>query len=138
MGCDNIFYIKVKKDNNWVFLPLIKENDFGDRELAHFYFCGWEILDIIKDYAQRTFLTDEDYEAIGYEKDKDIDISSYEISYALVKYLAAKEYNEEEDPNDEVKQFWSKVDIMVGAGLEFADYGWKHIDDVKILIEASY
>lgn len=138
MGCDNIFYIKVKKDNNWAFLPLIKENDFGERELAHFYFCGWEILDIIKDYALPIFLTDEEYEAIGYEKDKDIDISFYEISYALVKYLAAKEYNEEEDPDDEVKQFWAKVDIMVGAGLEFADYGWKHIDDVKILIEASY
>ena len=138
MGCDNIFDIKVKKNNDWTFLPLIKENDFGDRELAHFYFCGWENLDIIKDYALPAYLTDEDYEAIGYEKDKDIDISSYEISYALVKYLAAKEYNEEEDPNDEVKQFWSKVDIMVGAGLEFADYGWKHIDAVKVLIVANY
>ena len=95
MGCESIFYIKVKKDNNWAFLPLIKENDFGDKELAHFYFCGWEILDIIKDYAQPTFLTDEDYEATGYEKDEDYnEPGSYEMSYALIKYLAAKEYSE--------------------------------------------
>lgn len=138
MGCENIFYIKVKKNNDWTFLPLIKENDFGDRELAHFYFCGWEILDIIKDYALPAYLTDEDCEAIGYEKDKDIDISSYEISYALVKYLATKEYTVDEDPDDEVKQLWSKVDTMVGAGLDFAGLGWKHIDDVKVLIVANY
>ena len=138
MGCENIFYIKVKKDNNWAFLPLIKENDFGDRELAHFYFCGWEILDIIKDYALPAYLTDEDCEAIGYEKDKDIDISSYEISYALVKYLAAKEYSEEEDPEGDVERFWTKVDTMIATGLEFADYGWKHIDAIKVLIVVNY
>lgn len=139
MGCESIFYIKVKKDNNWAFLPLIKENDFGDKELAHFYFCGWEILDIIKDYAQPTFLTDEDYEATGYEKDEDFNaLSSYEMSYALIKYLAAKEYSEEKDPEEDVKRFWTEVDTMIAAGLDFAGYGWKHIDDVKILIIANF
>lgn len=138
MGCENIFYIKVKKDNNWAFLPLIKENDFGDRELAHFYFCGWEILDIIKDYALPAFLTDEDCEATGYEKDEDNEPGSYEMSYALVKYLAAKEYSVEEDPEGDVKQFWTEVDTIIAAGLDFAGYGWKHIDDVKILIVANF
>ena len=139
MGCENIFYIKIKKDNSWAFLPLIKENDFGDRELAYFCFCGWEILDIIKDYAQPTFLTDEDYEATGYEKDEDYnDISSYEMSYALIKYLAAKEYSEEKDPEEDIKRLWTEVDTMIAAGLEFAGYGWKHIDDVKILIIANF
>lgn len=138
MGCESIFYIKVKKNNNWAFLPLIKENDFGDRELAYFYFCGWEILDIIKNYAQPTFLTDKDYEATGYEKDEDNEPSSYEISYALVKYLATKEYSEEEDPEGDIKRFWTEVNTMIESGIEFVDFGWKHIDDVKVLIIASF
>lgn len=138
MGCESIFYIKIKKDNNWAFLPLIKENDFGDRELAYFYFCGWEMLDMIKDYAQHTFLTNEDYEAIGYEKDEENEPDSYEMSYALVKYLAAKEYSEEKDPEGDVKQFWTEVNTMINSGLEFAGFGWRHIDDVKILIIANF
>ena len=138
MGCDNIFYIKVKRDNKWEFLPLISENIFGDRELAHFCFRGWEKFDIIKDCALPAFLTDEEYKATGYEKEDEDKPDFYEISYALIKYLAAKEYTVDEDPDNEVKQFWAKVDTMIGAGLDFAGLGWKHIDYVKVLIEASY
>ena len=134
MGVDNTMYVKVNGlSKNWELLPLFHKN----QEPVAFTYCGWEIADIIKEYAHSVPFDRKDYEDINWEitKDEEDMMTQYEISYPYIKYLAIKEYSEmEEDEPGQVKNFWKEVANKVAAALDLADYDWLNPDYVKLWI----
>lgn len=134
MGVDNTMYVKINgPSKNWELLPLFNKN----QEPVAFDYCGWEITDIIKEYAHAVPFDRKDYEDINWEiaKDEERMMTQYEISYPYIKYLAIKEYSEmEEDEPGQVKNFWKEVANKIAAALELADYDWLNPDHVKLWI----
>lgn len=155
MGVDMNFFVKIKKDNKYIDLPLYNR----EGEPVSITYCGWALFDEFKMVFRKTsfeemkehvnhYYRDESKEC---EDDNYAGIAAYEISLTYLMYLVEKakvdRRNEpvslpldEEDDEDRIdmNRFYNEIVNSVNVMLNLADEDYIHPDNVKIVMLASY
>lgn len=155
MGVDMNFFIKIKKDDKYIDLPLY--NREGDP--VSITYCGWELYDEFKrifratsfektkKYVDHYYYRDENKE----REDEDyIGITAYEISLTYLMYFIEKakidrgykpvSYTPDEDNEDriDISKIYTELVNSVNVMLNLADEDYIHPDDIKIVMLADY
>ena len=155
MGVDMNFFVKIKKDNKYIDLPLYNR----EGEPVSITYCGWALFDEfrmvfratsfeeMKEYVNH-YYRDENKEC---EDDNYAGITAYEMSLTYLMYLIEKAKNKpdkicsnkkEDDEDDEedidMNRFYTEIVNSVNVMLTLADENYIHPDNVKIVMLASY
>ena len=153
MGVDMNFFVKIKKDNKYIDLPLYDR----EGEPVSITYCGWALFDEfrmvfrttsfeeMKEYVDH-YYRDENKEC---EDDNYAGITAYEMSLTYLMYLVEKAKNEpaktsfppdEEDDEDRIdmNRFYTEIVNSVNVMLNLANEDYIHPDNVKIVMLASY
>lgn len=149
MGVDMNFFIKIKKDDKYIDLPLYNR----EGEPISITYCGWALFDRIKEvlcvtpfekmkeYVDHYYCKDENKEP---EENDYIGIEAYEISLTYLMYLVEKAKNEpaktlfDEEDEINISRFYTGIVNSINVMLSLADEDYLHSDDVKIVMLASY
>lgn len=155
MGVDMNFFVKIKKDNKYIDLPLYNR----EGEPVSITYCGWALFDEfrmvfratsfeeMKEYVNH-YYRDENKEC---EDDNYAGIAAYEMSLTYLMYLVEKAKvdrgnepvsfpSDEEDEEDRIdmNRFYTEIVNSVNVMLTLADENYIHPDNVKIIMLASY
>ena len=150
MGVDMNFFVKIKKDNKYIDLPLYNR----EGEPVSITYCGWALFDEfrmvfrttsfeeMKEYVNHYF-KDENKEC---EDDDYAGIAAYEMSLTYLMYLVEKAKNEpdkicsneENEDRIDMKRFYAEIINSVNVMLSLADEDYIHPDNVKIVMLATY
>lgn len=150
MGVDMNFFVKIKKDNKYIDLPLYNR----EGEPVSITYCGWALFDEFKMVFRKTsfeemkehvnhYYRDESKEC---EDDNYAGIAAYEISLTYLMYLVEKAKNEpdkicsneENEDRIDMNRFYTEIINSVNVMLNLADEDYIHPDNVKIVMLASY
>ena len=150
MGVDMNFFVKIKKDNKYIDLPLYNR----EGEPVSITYCGWALFDEFKMVFHTTsfeemkeyvnhYYRDENKEC---EDDDYAGIAAYEMSLTYLMYLVEKAKNEpdkicsneENEDRIDMKRFYAEIINNVNVMLSLADEDYIHPDNVKIIMLASY
>lgn len=153
MGVDMNFFVKIKKDNKYIDLPLYNR----EGEPVSITYCGWAFFDKIKEVLCKTpFEEMREYVDHYYRENEDEDndytgVEAYEISLTYLMYLVEKAKvdrgnepvsipSDEEDDEDRIdmNRFYTEIVNSVNVMLTLADEIFIHPDDVKIIMLACY
>lgn len=156
MGVDMNFFVKIKKDDKYIDLPLYNR----EGEPVSITYCGWALFDEfrmvfhttsfeeMKEYVNHYF-KDENKEC---EDDDYAGIAAYEMSLTYLMYLVEKAKvdkrnepisfpsEEEEDDEDRIdmNRFYTEIINNVNVMLNLAGEDYIHPDNVKIIMLATY
>lgn len=149
MGVDMNFFVKIKKDNKYIDLPLYNK----EGEPVSITYCGWALFNRVKEVF-RTLSFEEmkehaDHYYKGWEDDDYAGITTYETSLTYLMYLVEKTdpiklvfSSDKKDDDDEDKinmnKFYTEIVNSVNVMLDLADEDYIHPDNVKIVMLASY
>ena len=150
MGVDMNFFVKIKKDNKYIDLPLYNR----EGEPVSITYCGWALFDEFKMVFHTTsfeemkeyvnhYYRDENKEC---EDDDYTGIAAYEMSLTYLMYLIEKAKNEpdkicsneENEDKIDMKRFYAEIINSVNVMLNLAGEDYIHPDNVKIIMLASY
>lgn len=154
MGVDMNFFVKIKKDDKYIDLPLYNR----EGEPVSITYCGWALFDEFRMVFRKTsfekmkeyvdhYYRDEDKEC---EDDDYTGIEAYETSLTYLMYLVEKakvdKRNEpvsipsDDDDEDRIdmNRFYTEIVNSVNVMLALADENYIHPDNVKIVMLASY
>ena len=160
MGVDMNFFVKIKKDDKYIDLPLYNR----EGEPVSITYCGWALFDEfrmvfrktsfekMKEYVDHYYRDEnEEYKDEEYKDDDYIGIEAYETSFIYLMYLVEKAKvnrgnepvsfpSDEDDDEDRIdmNRFYSEIVNSVNVMLNLADEDYIFPDDVKIVMLASY
>ena len=153
MGVDMNFFVKIKKDNKYIDLPLYNR----EGEPVSITYCGWALFDEFKMVFRKTSFEEMKEYVDHYYRDENeecedndyIGIEAYEMSFTYFMYLVEKAKNkpaktpspsDEEDDEDEIdmNRFYTEIVNSVNVMLNLADEDYIHPDNVKIVMLANY
>ena len=154
MGVDMNFFVKIKKDNKYIDLPLYNR----EGEPISITYCGWALFDEfkmifratsfeeMKEYVDHYYRSDEEREDDDY-----VGIAAYEMSLTYLMYLVEKAKvdrgnepvsfpSDEDDDEDRIdmNRFYTEIVNGVNVMLALADEDYIHPDNVKIVMLATY
>ena len=153
MGVDMNFFVKIKKDNKYIDLPLYNR----EGKPVSITYCGWALFDEFKMVFRKTSFEEMKEYVDHYYRDENeecedndyIGIEAYEMSFTYFMYLVEKAKNkpaktpspsDEEDDEDEIdmNRFYTEIVNSVNVMLNLADEDYIHPDNVKIVMLANY
>lgn len=143
MGVDIGFYIQYKdREEGWKNVLLYKDNKYEN--VVGIWRRGWDTYDYVK-YNFYLDIAKEDavklFKAVGWG-DEDEEIAPYHaISLSKLNYLANKPCTTSEEnleDNTYEKAFFNELVTDIQNYLDFADYGYSDMDDIRIIAFASY
>lgn len=151
MGVDMNFFVKIKKDDKYIDLPLYNR----EGEPVSITYCGWALFDEfkmvflptsfekMKEYINHYYYKDENKEL---EEDDYVGIVTYETSLTYLMYLVEKAKNEpdkicsnkENEDRIDMNRFYTEIVNNIIVMLSLADEDYIHPDNVKIVMLATY
>ena len=144
MGVDMNFFIKIKKDDKYIDLPLYDRE--GDP--VSIAYCGWALFDKIKEILCATSFEEMKEYVNHYYRDLEEDdytgITAYETSLTYLMYLAEKRKNEpaktlfDEEDEINISRFYTEIINSINVMLNLAGGDYTHPDNVKIVMLATY
>ena len=153
MGVDMNFFVKIKKDDKYIDLPLYDK----EGKPVSITYCGWALYDEFRMVFRKTSFEEmkeyvNHYYGDENEEDEDdnyIGIEAYEMSLTYFMYLVEKAKNkpdkicsnkEDDDNEDEIdmNRFYTEIVNSVNVMLNLADEDYIHPDNVKIVMLANY
>ena len=153
MGVDMNFFVKIKKDNKYIDLPLYNR----EGKPVSITYCGWALFDEFKMVFRKTSFEEMKEYVDHYYRDENeecedndyIGIEAYEMSFTYFMYLVEKAKNkpaktpspsDEEDDEDEIdmNRFYTEIVNSVNVMLNLTDEDYIHPDNVKIVMLANY
>ena len=150
MGVDMNFFVKIKKDNKYIDLPLYNR----EGEPVSITYCGWELFDEFKKTFRTTSFEEmKEYvdhyyrnESKACEDDDYVGIVAYEMSLTYLMYLILKvdtrkgpvSFHSDEEDRIDINRFYTEIVNSVNAMLNLADEDDIHPDDIKIVMLADY
>lgn len=149
MGVDMNFFIKIKKDDKYIDLPLY--NRKGDP--VSIPYCGWALFDKIKEVLCTTsFEKMKEYVNHYYYKDENkecedndyIGIEAYETSLTYLMYLVEKAKNNpaktlfDEEDEINISRFYTELVNSINVMLNLVGEDYIQPDNIKIVMLATY
>lgn len=152
MGVDMNFFVKIKKDDKYIDLPLYNR----EGEPVSITYCGWALFDEFRMVFRKTSFEEMKEHVDHYYRDEDKEcedddytgVEAYEMSLTYLMYLIEKAKNEPDkicsnnDDDDEdridMNRFYTEIVNSVNVMLTLADEDYIHPDNVKIVMLANY